>query len=47
MMRPVLVSTNCLPGLPPRREPLRLRPVLAWAALAISFAALAFAHWGM
>lgn len=46
-MRPVLVSTNCLPGLPPRREPWRLRPALAWAALVLSLGALGFAHWGM
>lgn len=45
-MRPVLVSTNCLPGLPPRREPLRLRRALAGAALVLFLAAFAFARWG-
>lgn len=45
-MRPVLVLTNCLPGLPPRREPLRPARRRALAALALFLLALA-AHWGM
>jgi hypothetical protein len=50
MMRPVLVSTNCLPALPPLRGPLArdlLGPGLAIAATVFALGACAWATWGV